>query len=417
MALALLLSLAPLLSGVGAGPAAGIKGTWDSVPLFTPSCVNGVFPGTEQDPTRTFACQANDAAPPAFVSPAIPIAQLPNYTKDPRRDHHHVGDGPVLGNGNVGVTIGAGNLWNVSYPWIDIYISANSFWALTGANHTVGTPFRGRLALPATMQLGIARLSLPPSFAGGRFHAVQDLDSASVTVQLSSTAGATVTATLFVSPRAPLIWTTLESSGGGEAQSDAGIDVVLNTTVSAHFFHRDPHINCTFPVMTQASCGAGGDDATVTRASDFAGSGEAVVGTIQHSLRAGAGASDQAAATCSVAGKTSASLAFALGKGAPVEIVTAVRTSRDPSCVARPTTAAASKLCGLGADATAAGAKILADAKTVTLAEAQQDHRESWQAFWNVSSISLPDAPETEAFWCASPPFASGLRCQLSLTR
>ena len=52
---------------------------------------------------------------------------------------------------------------------------------------------RGRLALPATMQLGIARLSLPPSFAGGRFHAVQDLDSASVTVQLSSTAGATVT--------------------------------------------------------------------------------------------------------------------------------------------------------------------------------------------------------------------------------
>ena len=120
-------------------------------------------------------------------------------------------------------------------------------------------------------------------------------------------------------------------------------------------------------------------------------------------LRAGAGASDQAAATCSVAGKTSASLAFALGKGAPVEIVTAVRTSRDPSCVARPTTTTDSKLCGLGEDATAAGAKILADAKTVTLAVAQRDHRESWQAFWNVSTISLPDAPETEAFWCTSP--------------
>lgn len=54
-----------------------------------------------------------------------------------------------------------------------------------------------------------------------------------------------------------------------------------------------------------------------------------------------------------------------------MSIVTAVRTSRDPSCVARPTTTGAPQLCGLGTDASTAAAKILADLKAVTLAEAQ----------------------------------------------
>ena len=31
--------------------------------------------------------------------------------------------------------------------------------------------------------------------------------------------------------------------------------------------------------------------------------------------------------------------------------------------------------------------------------QAAADHAASWKAFWAVSSISLPSAPETEAFW------------------
>lgn len=54
-----------------------------------------------------------------------------------------------------------------------------------------------------------------------------------------------------------------------------------------------------------------------------------------------------------------------------MSIVTAVRISRDPSCVARPTTTGAPQLCGLGTDAPTAAAKILADLEAVTLAEAQ----------------------------------------------
>lgn len=83
-------------------------------------------------------------------------------------------------------------------------------------------------------------------------------------------------------------------------------------------------------------------------------------GAIQHAIVAAAAApfsarSGGGAAACSVEGDTSASLrpvnfpqllsflewtkvdSFTLS-GAPVSIVTAVRTSRDPSCVARPTT-------------------------------------------------------------------------------
>ena len=35
-------------------------------------------------------------------------------TKDSQRNHHHVVDGPLVGNGNIGIAVGGGNLWNVS---------------------------------------------------------------------------------------------------------------------------------------------------------------------------------------------------------------------------------------------------------------------------------------------------------------
>lgn len=389
------------LRAAAAGPAAGIRGTWTNTPAFTPSCTGGFFENTPQLPSRNFACdpqlagKSGSANPPRFVHPQTPISELPPYTKDPRRDHHHVVDGPVIGNGNVGVAIGAGNLWNVSHPWIDLFISTNSFWALSSAGHTVGKPFRGRLALPGTMLLGVARLSLPDAFAG-KFHAEQDLDSATVRVNFTSTAGATVQASLFVSPLAPLLHTTLESD------SEQGIEVT--TTVLDHFWHRDNNINVTFPVATTATCpqGGSGASAAVTRASDFADSGLAVTGAIHHTLLAPAGAAAVAASTgCSVAGKTSASLAFTLQPKTPTTIRTAVRVSRDPSCVAR-ADGQTPPLCGLGTDAATAAAKILADAAGVTLAEAQANHAEHWQRFWNTSTISLPQAPETERFWYGS---------------
>ena len=91
-------------------------GVWSSRPLWTPSCVNGAFPGTEQDPTRTFCCQdRNPACIDKFQHTQPNPKALPPYTTDSRRDHHHVGDGPIIGNGNIGVSIGRCNLVRLLY--------------------------------------------------------------------------------------------------------------------------------------------------------------------------------------------------------------------------------------------------------------------------------------------------------------
>jgi hypothetical protein len=398
-------------SAVAVTPARRHIGRWASAPQFTPGCECGSLSADETgiDYTRNFCCGATNGCPAEAVTPIVPPGGLPNYTKDGRRDHHHVVDGPLVGNGNIGVVVGGGNRWNVSYPWLDLFISTNSFWALTNANHTTGKPFRGRNALPGTMQLGVARLNLPTDFAGAAFAAEQDFDNAKVTVNLTSIGGATVSLELWVSPRAPVIWSKLSSTG-----HTAPFALSLNTTVRDHFYHRDGNFryNASFPLATSAVCGgAGGADATVTRATDFAGSSVpaatenggsgSVTGVILQSVRAPAGTSALAAKpSCSVQGKTSSIVDFMLAPGATSAVVTStvVRVSRDPSCVVRPLLGSA-PLCGLSADAASAAAAIAADLAAVTLAQAAVDHAAHWAAFWNASAVLLPDAPSTEDFW------------------
>jgi hypothetical protein len=304
-------------------------------------------------------------------------------------------DGPLVGNGNVGVVVGAGNSWNdhntSTYPWIDLFTSANSFWALTAANHTVGTPFRGRDAVPATLLLGVTRIGLPVSFTGCEFSAEQDLAAATIHVNLTSKAGTTVSVSLFVSPLSPSIWTTISTSG-----TSVGINVTLSTTVLPSFYHREQHINVTFPVKTSAGCAASGAESTVARDSDFVESGLAITGAIHHTVRS-------VGVRCDATGQSKAELSFAVQPHQPpVSIVSVVRMSKDPDCVARPSTGGAlpALLCGLSAkDAAAAAHEIAQDLTAVTMAQAVADHARSWEKFWGVSSISMPSAPETEAFW------------------
>ena len=113
------------------------------------------------------------------------------------------------------------------------------------------------------MQLGVARLGLPASFAGSSYSAVQDVDNATVTVTLTApdgTAGgagpgASITAKLWVSPLAPVVWTELSyTAPAGSATGSAGgggggdpITITLNTTVRDHFYHRSGAPSKTFP--------------------------------------------------------------------------------------------------------------------------------------------------------------------------
>ena len=167
--------------------ARGHKGRWSQRPLFTPTCQNAILDtGPAVDPSRNMCCGGPSATCPAkFATPLTPTSALPNYTSVSRRDYHHVVDGPLVGNGNIGVAVGAGNLWNVSYPWLDLYISTNSFWSVVNANSS-GSSSAGNGAAPCTMQLAVSRLQLPPAFVGSTFAAELDLDSATATVNLTS---------------------------------------------------------------------------------------------------------------------------------------------------------------------------------------------------------------------------------------
>ena len=400
--LLLLLTAATAETAAG-GPAAWNGRRWHTPPQYTPTCVpGGIFPDTEQDPSRTFSCGGEDPSPPEFEHPPAPTASLPPYVQPnhARRDEHHMPDGPLAGNGNLGVLVGGGNSWNdhntSTNPWIDLFISTNSFWALTGANHTTGTPFRGRDAVPSTLLLGVTRIGLPASFTGCEFSAEQDIATATVHVNLTNKAGVMVSVSLFVSPLSPSVWSTVRTSG-----TTADVAVTLSTTVLSHFYHREPHINTTFPVQTSAVCGASGATSTVTRASDFAESDLVITGAIQHIVRSSRGDRDSAAAvapSCHTTGPTEATLSFTLAPQQPVSVVSVVRTSKDPECVPRPSSSAA-PLCGLSSNVTLAAEAIMQDLGSVTMEQAAADHAASWKAFWAVSSISLPSAPETEAFW------------------
>ena len=374
-------------------------GVWDSPPLFVPVCsglaAGNLDPAAEEG--RAFSCEGMN--PPKSSGGA---------GFDERRDHHHVVDGPVVGNGNLGVVVGGG-----AQGWLDFYTATNSFWAMDNGNFTHGHPFRNRLALPATMQIAITRLGLPTQFDGGYYAAEVDFDAAVATVNLTSkTSGAVVSVSLFASPLAPTVWTSVRLLG-----SSSPVEVVWNTSVSDHFYHSDSNINITFPVEADAMCGPNGEPA-VSRASDFKGADASVEATILHRVMlvgksAGGRAPAKLPACTTVGGgkgdsppgRRSAQISFTLpSDGSPVSVATIVRTSRDPTCVQLPSLKQQQPLCGLSNDTHTASAAIAAalDKYGITVGDAAADHAAHWVEFYNASSVSLPDAPETELFWYAS---------------
>ena len=105
--------------------------------------------------------------------------------------------------------------------------------ALTSVNKTNGEPFRGRISLPGTMVIGIARLGLPAGYTGCDFSAVQDVDQATVQVNLTKAGQPSVVLKIWVSPLAPVFWVEADTSTG------AVVELSLNTTVQNHFWERE----------------------------------------------------------------------------------------------------------------------------------------------------------------------------------
>lgn len=271
----------------------------------------------------------------------------------------------------------------------------------TGKNATSGSSGQGQA--PCTMQMAVARLRLPAIFLGATFWAAVDLDTATATVNLTTTASVRLSVSLRVSPVAPVLWSTITSTA-------AVTGLALNTTVVDRFFFKgNSDASENLPLPTTASC-SGPTSATVSRGTEPAAvlaQGTGVTGAIHHSIRQGTPRGSETAVemngagSCQTQGNTSTELRFDLAAGVATTIATVVRVSRDPGCVARPKVGAA-PLCGLGTDPVAAAAAIQADLSGITVAESLAHHQAHWDKFWNASTISLPQAPETEAFWFGS---------------
>ena len=214
---------------------------------------------------------------------------------------------------------------------------------------------------------------------------------------------------VWVSPLAPVLWMEVGTSTG------AAVQLSLNTTVQNHFWDREANgYNTSFALPTLARCSGGGTGgaAVVTRDSDYAGSNAfnphaVTTGAIHNTIRT------TAPTTCTVTDATSTTLTFTAGGGSgsggdggagdgsasTTTVQSVIRTTKDPACVALPQAGAAPS-CDLSTtDAAAAAAAIAEAVLTVPVPDAKTDHNEHWAAFWNVSSISLPNATDTEDFW------------------
>ena len=253
------------------------------------------------------------------------------------------------------------------------------------------------------MLLGVTRLTLPLSWINASFKAMQSFDDGTVEVNLTHRSLlATLTVRTFVSPRAPVVWTSLSLHDPAARMGISPMTITLNTSVLAHFYHREPHFNTSFAVPTSASCGIEGastthggatdnstGEATVMRSTEFDGAPAAAVvrGALHHSVRS--------PSTCHTDGHRGTALTFDMAAGdPPVQWSAVVRTSRDPSCVARPMQASA-PLCGLSSHPDIASRHIAADlrASNASWASADADRALTWATFWNASSISLVRCP------------------------
>lgn len=208
-----------------------------------------------------------------------------------------------------------------------------------------------------------------------------------------TSAGATVSIMLRVSPIAPVVWTTISSTGNA-----APIPITLNTTVLDHFWERTSGYNTTYAVDTTASCDDDGTSAAVSRSSEWHGSSAiGVNGVIRHTVRMGTGADmGVRSSTCGVTNNTSASLSFMVSAGATgaANIASVVRTSRDPACVPLPTlSGAAPPVCDLTPDALVAAKTIAAAVAGVPLADALAHHAAHWAAFYSASSVYATATP------------------------
>lgn len=316
-------------------------------------------------------------------------------------------DGPILGNGNIGLSVGgASNL-------ITLYLTVNGFWGVGYGTNSSMPPLTGRAAAPGFPGCPNANCSIPVGLligginiyaptAGGSWTSTLFLDNATAVVEMSNaTTGAALRLTAWVSATEQIVSLALVNTGSVPLPalniSSWANGNVLNVSVTS---------NCVSPSSgLPAACAPGTGvplpGAGVRKAASLPGSPlpiDGVVAFIPVSPGAVTAASSSEttftvpykfwANNSAVATETHAVSVFVqLLPGAALQLVASAAGSRDPGVFPGDVTSAVA-------------ARLVAAAQPGALDALAAAHTAWWNAFWAASSIEL-DAAEaaTEGFW------------------
>lgn len=292
-------------------------------------------------------------------------------------------DGPILGNGDLGVSLGA----DLKLGELTLYLGLNQMWGIG----SYSAPVAVDEVLPRRLALGGVSLSAP-ALHGGAFSATMDIAKGVVTATLRSpVAGLTLTA--LVVPDENTLVTTLRSNG---TLASVGSGLPLNVTSWVQPLGRlcrstpnRPGQRC-LQMDGEVRAGAGAGLAWSLRQPLGSSSPKPVRAALATTLR---GTPDQAF-ECAV--RDDASSRCAARVAGELVLATAVQTNWDLCATeggcADPLVPALARARGFNASRVAAAAAANAA---------------FWDATWAAAWVRLPSDPVLERLYCAPCPALS----------
>lgn len=276
-------------------------------------------------------------------------------------------DGPLLGNGDVGVVLGVNDRGNLTLTY---YVSKNDFWFFQNDN------IPGRPDSAASYIMGIGGVDIVFPAGTQLVQLTQNISAGSITAVVSLSSGPNITAQTFLSLDGQLI-TTLSSSEG------VGGHKIVSTTWT---------FGGSGPTTGTSGYDATGSVAWATRRTNSTVRPvEAALATTVVTLPTSTAKSptttlsrDATAARPTVAPPVQLTVTAAT----PMTIATAVVSSIDAGSISRTLPTALNN-----AKATHGDNK---------LRSLQLKVEQWWSNYWNASSITLPTEPHLEEFWFKS---------------
>jgi len=316
-------------------------------------------------------------------------------------------DGPIVGDGNTGLSVGGTD------GSLTIYGTVHGFWSASYGSNSSMPPLRNGLDFPEcpgpscviTVGLTLLRLVVSsPQLAGGgaagTWTAVLDMAAATATISLRGSGGAMLNASLWVSATGSAGVLTLTNAGS------VTIDA-LNVTaaVNGNCQNVPLQASCSDASGAPAACASPPAlaDIVLTKAANPAGVVSPLAITAAAAVRGVATMGGAAAVSTTQHSATEPQSCWVRSANTATEGVTTVLSLPPGGAVVYALGMAASEDAGVKPRAPAAVAtERAAGVTTAGLPALRAAHVAWWASYWNASAVSLGGEAETEAFWYAS---------------